>query len=438
MSAPHSLSPHPGVHLALLAIAFASFHIISPVSDMVLAASNVLYGLFLAGILGYLALGRNLPRQPAARWDYVVLGTIAALALTIVLHIFANPDSAIPDLRYLLILGIGVGIYHRANVESLEKALSVLIWFFLAYGIFSLFVHGLLATGVVDPEIWAAAKLRWLPEKNPIAALASEGGQSYLIFYSMAITRADDVVNFGLFRFVRWTGFFVEPTDVAFVLAPLLLFSIHRAVSSSLIWLAPLAVLGVMFVWAFATSGFVALAMVLILRVLLIPIHHASVTFLRLGIGASFLVALIGLAVSPEAFLSALLGDQNLIQFEYFKNEFLKGIGLYTSPTPFGLGVGANFDHRAYGILSVIVQHGWLPFAVMLFLLSILTIASIWLIRSRHWLIGGAGVTLLTILLKYPDVINLYFILVGMYVLKVWQRHVSPSPGPNLIAGGSP
>jgi hypothetical protein len=409
----------PGLYLALLATAAGSFHIISPVADMVFAANIWLYGLMLAGVLVYFLVAPSVSQESSMPGGRLFTWAILMLGLMVALHTIAHPASAAPNLRYLMILGIGLGLFHRVSLRYFDKTLSALIWFFAIYGIYSMIVHGLIDVGSIDSNDWYAARLQWLPEDNPLTKLAESGVQSYLVFYSMAITRADDMSDIGLFQFVRWTGFFVEPTDAAYVLGPLVLLCVHRAINISRIWVVPLISLMIIFLWAFASSGFVALFLILILRGLLIPSRNSFFIILKLSSAIVLLASLAAIVIIPEV----VLGSKNMAQFEFFERFFLEGQEFYLSPELFGVGVGTDSGYHTYGVTSVIFHHGWLPFLAMLMLLAIVTAASVGLIRTKLWLIGGMGMFVLTILSKYPEITNLYFLFIGVYVLKTWHRY---------------
>jgi len=411
-----------GLNLLLLGILLGAFHIISPVADMVLGISYALHGAMLVAILIYLLVGPGLEKQQyASSYGRMFQFAMQALALAVLGHMLAHPSSVAPDLRYLLTLGIGLGIYYRVPLKSFESALSALIWFFFSYFLYSIFVHFLLLTGFVELEEWAVAKLKWLTPNNPMTTMAEDGTQSYLVFYSMGIARLDDLASIGPFSFVRWTGFFVEPSDGAFILGPLFLLTLHRLRSQVAIWLLPLLAISAMLLWGFATSGFMAIALVLVLRCILAPTGNRTFfIFVKLAAVIVFGALVAALSISPEALLD-LLGGNKLAQFEYFKEEFLLGLDTYFSPSIFGFGVGADLGHRPYGILSVLAQHGWFPFVGIVLVVGMLLAPAVILLGTDSWLIGGAGVVTLTLFLKYPDVVNLYSLFVGIYVLKAWQ-----------------
>jgi hypothetical protein len=392
---------------------------------MVLAINNVIYALMLCGALFCFAVLPNLQQNPLMPFRHSFEWAMLWLGVVIVLHMFVHPDSFKPNLRYLMILGIGFGLYRKVSLAYFDKAFSAMILFFVIYGVYSLIVIGLIEFEVVDLKNWSAIKLHWIPKGNPISLLAEWGTDSYLVFYSYAITRADDIAELGSLRFLRWTGFFVEPSDVAFVIGPLLLICADRIATRSFIWLLPLIILVFMFLAAFSTSGLLAIIFILTWRALVAPLLNTLSMELRLIVGmALFVIVLVPVIFIPEVLLGV-VGGNKLAQFEYFKNEVLNSLDAYTSPAYFGIGVGVDYGHRTYGVLSSLNSHGGVVFVAMLSVIGIVAVASVGLIRTKRWFIGAAGAMIVIMFFKNPEVVNLYFFLIGIYVLKVRQGQVS-------------
>jgi len=284
----------------------------------------------------------------------------------------------------------------------------------------------LIWSDLVYIENWAVEKLDWLPEGNPLSVLASQGTESYLIFYTVTISRADDIFDLGLFEFTRFTGFFVEPTDVAFVLGSLLLLSIARTQDGQRAGIISLPLLSFMFVWAFAASGFIALAVALCLRLMLMQVRPVYVIVRIVGAGL-FAGAIATLIVEPQLVI-ALFGQHKVGQFYFFSAEIFNALDVYIDSSPFGKGINAELGHRTYGILAALAQLGWLPFAVLTCYMGLLLMASVRLLRTRQWAVGAAGVFLLIMSLKYPDIVTLYFLIVSIYVMKLSMQIVPRAP----------
>ncbi|HVK55276.1 MAG TPA: hypothetical protein VM532_09640 [Burkholderiales bacterium] len=417
------------ISFVLTLIAFAAFHILSPVADLVLSAGKVLYAALLMGLATLLFAWSGDEFGPRLRLTYAraVRWVLVALAVTLLMHSVVHPASLAPNARYLLLIGIGLGLFYRVHPRHLAKLFERMTCFFALYGVYVLVVYGLVWAGHVDPEYWAARKLEWLPVGNPMAILSDTGTQSYLLFYSVGITRADDVLDFGFFSLTRLTGFFVEPTDVAYVLGFLLLLGIGRIQRDRRIGILMLTPLALMFVCAFAASGFAALAMSLCLRLAFMQ-WPQRYRFLRGAMIVSIGILVVGIVLAPETIVG-LFGAQKLIQFQYFKSEMAGALDMYLGGAPFGSGINADFGHRTYGIFAVLAQHGWLPFLVFACYLGLLVVASIKLLRTDQWPVGAAGVFLAIVSLKYSEIVNLFLLICSMYVMKTWMCYQKDEAG---------
>lgn len=421
-----SLPARSGLRLILLGTLFSAFHIISPVVDMALAVDNVVYGAVLSAIILYLALGPGLPRQTISRNGRLLSFFLLALAGVLVVHGLIHPELARTNFRYILVILIGIGIIHRASRKDLDYTISAIIWIFFIYCLYSIAIHALLAMDSISLEEWAVGNLDWLPQKHPMMTFVLDGTQSYFFYYSMGISRIDDEVVLGPLRFARWNGFFIEPSDVAFVFGPLVLLCMHRIKKDGLIWVPPFVLLSFMLAWAFPASGIIALLFVILLRFILRPTHSYLVKLSRFCAVVVLFSCVVMIVVSP-ATLFDLMGGNKREQFNFFTNEIAEHKDYYLSPSPFGEGMTADPEHRSYGIAHVLLQHGWLISLAVLAVVGIFATCSIKLLATDNWFVGGAGFVVLALFFKYPDVINLFFLYVGIYVLKTWDERSSSS-----------
>lgn len=427
-----SFPARSGLRLILLGTLFSAFHIISPVVDMVLAVDNVVYGAVLSAIALYLALGPGLSVQTVSRNGRLLSFFLLVLAGVLVAHGLIHPESVRTNFRYLLVILIGVGMLYRASREDLDSAISAIIWIFFVYCIYSISIHALLNMDSISLEEWAVGNLGWLPQKHPMMTFVLDGTQSYFFYYSMGISRIDDEVVLGPLRFARWNGFFIEPSDVAFVFGPLVLLCLHRIKTGGLIWVAPFVLLSFMLAWAFPASGIIALLLVIVMRFISCPTHSYLIKLFRLC-AVFVLFSLILIIIANPTTLFDLLGGNKREQFDFFTNEITEYKGYYLSPSPFGEGMAADPEHRSYGIAHVLLQHGWLVSLVVLAVVGVFIVSAIRLLATDNWFVGGAGFVVLALFFKYPDVINLFFLYVGIYVLKTWDER---SLGSHPACGG--
>lgn len=409
-----------GVILSLLGI--SAFHILSPVADMVLSASRYFYAAVLA-LNAVLILLRSSPQSPvsvAAGKDSILVSTtvcMAVLALFVAVHAVVRPDSASSDFRYLLLVALAGIVLWRLDLRALDRLIGAMAFFFCGYFVYVAMVYGFMELGWVDREEWAVTKLKFLPDENPIAVLERTGTQSYLIYYSVAMTRADDIASIGSIEFTRLTAFFVEPSDAALVLGPLLLFCLHQVLEHKRRWLVPAAALTAMFLWAYSVAGFVSMLLALLVAGLARPVTSTFPRVVRLA-SAGALFAVFGLMLFDPQFLLQLVGGNKLAQFSYFFEQISSAAELYLGSSAFGQGIGADFGHRTYGILAVGVQQGVLGALALMLLLAPFVICAWRLLRTGKVFVGVLGFYSLFMFLKTSEIVNLFFLLLYVFVIR--------------------
>jgi hypothetical protein len=405
----------------LVLLGTSSFHILSPVADLVLSASRPLYAAML-GVPVVLLLVRSSSESPVslATRHPILIGasaSMAVLAMFLALHAIARPDSAIADMRYLMLVAIGAALLWRLESSMLERLFKGMAAFFSGYFIYVVVIYALMVLGFVDREAWAVGKLNFVPDENPLSVLERSGTQSYLVYYTVGMTRADDVAYLGSFEFTRLTAFFVEPSDAALVIGPMLLYCLHQMHQGLRSWAVPAAIFAAMLAWAYSVAGFLSMFLAMLLAGLARPAEHRFLRLLQ-GWSGVTLAAVVGLVVfDPEMFLQV-VGGNKLLQFQYFLEQVSGAAELYIGSPAFGQGIGADYGHRTYGILAVTVQQGTVGTLALIVLLVPFVMSAWALLTGPKPLVGVLGFYSLFMFLKTSEIINLFFLVQYVYVVR--------------------
>lgn len=416
-----------GIHpLFFVLLIVTSLHSISPVADLV-AASQIANAGILGGMIAILAFHRN--DATTSERDALIGSVWPLLAMLVfcVAHALATGNSWGPDARYCLALAVACLMLVKLDMHDKLRALTWMVVVFTCYFFYMIDVHLAIHAGLIDLKDWAARDLAFIHEQNPIIIRDGYDFDFFFPLYSVVIAQgAGAQVELGPIAFYRLTGPFMEPTDVAFTVIPLMFYSLgSRNLRPWGFFIT--GVLGIAVFWAFATSGFIAIVLAVLLYFSIPKAGKRTngIRWLRMALSAVLVVFAFLLIRDPEGMI-ALLGEHKLNQFLYFSDQAAQSSDLYLRPSPFGIGFDKAPAERMYGALAVLLRHGWIGSAVMvMFLLS--HFRSCWrLCRRSRAAIGLMGLSALVLVLKYPEIVNLYFLVIYVVTRHAALAHLLP------------
>lgn len=420
-----SLKIFPQRVLLFVLLAISAMHTISPIADLLLA-HKLMNLAFLLGTIGFLICKKKPQLGYHPKFLALIKYCFGALLIFCLLHAVVTPGSWAPDLRYFLLLLIGYLILIKLSLEEKEDLFSKLTWLFASYFLYMMLVHGMLHAGWFELEDWAAKSLPFLSDGNPIWIRDGYDFEYYFPFYSVVIAQgAGAAIDVGGYEILRLTGPFMEPTDVAFVTVPLMFYTWGKLHKNAIYWV-PVGVFSMVILWSFAASGLVAIGISILLY---FASNHRSRGIFRETLKFISIIFIFGvgiLAFINFEYLINLFGAQKLAQFHYFKEQILLSENLYLRPSAFGLGFENETLERTYGILAVLVRHGWAGAVLLLGFLSPLIICSWGLLKTHQPMRGAMGFAALVLFIKYPEIVNLFFLMIYVYVVHTYLASRKP------------
>jgi hypothetical protein len=405
--------------LFFILLLIPAMHTVSPVADLLATSKIVNLMLLLSVVLILLFRTNSSPLDPVLLRR---VGFCTGVLLTyLFVHALLVHQAWSPDVRYLLIIVIGYLLFVKLSLPEKYQILNALTWFFTIYFFYICLVYLLIGAGVLDLASWGVKSLGFLHPESPILVRDRNDFSYFLPFYSVVIARGGGtLVDLGWFSFARLTGPFMEPSDVAYVIVPLLFYALHAARKNRLFFIAA-ACFSILVFWAFAASGFVAIGFsVLVYLIALAQTGSKTVARLINLLSAAFVVFLGFMFFQDADALMGVFGQHRANQFLYFKDQFSVAKDLYLSPSAFGVGFDVPLAERTYGIFAVVIRHGWVGSLILASSLLAFLYACWRLLKTDYALLGMAGIATTLLFVKYSEIVNLYYLIIGVPIAHVF------------------
>lgn len=415
----------PWDRLMLFFVAWASLHTISPVADLLMVDSKLIYSLLLVLFAVYLGLRprAGIDRGPSGPTEQLVAAGFIALAVFCAAHAWLYPAGLASNLKYLLLLLVGWLMFFRMEWPLMDALLRGLAVFFSLYTVYAGVVYTLIYTGFVERADWSLDLLRFLGDSNAMKVVAGPApDQMYMPFYSVTIPRPLDLAIIGPVRFSRLTGLFMEPTDIAFVVAPLFFYCLDLARSGQRRYFVCAALLLAQIAWAFSVAGFLAVTVAVIVHRICAADNRNTLPrrALRGAMASCLIGALAAMLLWPDLVIPW-FGASKEVQLKTFEGLLSRYSNFYLNPSLFGVGFLVG-GFQGYGLTSVLVRQGVLGAAALFMFLCPFVLLAWRLSRDPRRLLGPMAICSGILFLKIPEITNLYFMIIYIAAIRAGLR----------------
>ena len=336
------------------------------------------------------------------------------------------------DLR-MLATGTACVILTLFHHEDIRLFIWWLIKFFVAIFFIGAFVKIMTVVGTIDLNEWNVTSLSYLSESNPAMTRQNDFFGDALYYMPLYVTSLQippyvnqELFGFGPFVWYRFSFIFAEPTQLMMFITPLIvaLFSLHE--KPVILRGAFFIIFSMMMLWSFSIIALIVVFIVIMPAVLLNyyiisrniknfrPIYYAYIILFAF----SSVLILFNIGIIDIVF-----NVNKASQLSYFITRSI----LPTSVTLFGLNTGGElYSGALYGWSNVIYKFGLIGAFISIYYYAYCFRSSI---RDMKSIIEPALIlSLLMIMIKYPEFINIYFTLIASFsVSHQKSRHLKYS-----------
>lgn len=379
-------------------------------------------GVGLAGLLFALVcvFGFRLNKKPALELKYLL-----PLFFVLAFHALLQPHVTL-HFRMIFIVAICVIIsfLSRGVVFSWLRYLTVFLSLAFFAGLFSKF---LVLAGALDLQDWHISQLAWVSEDNPAFTRYNYGYGDFEYYMPLYLASwqvpghwGELGTEIGPIVFHRFPFIFVEPTQVAFFVAPLLYAQKYLFSDKTGPRIFFQTILICMLLWSFSYAGLIAVFFALPLILFaqrLVKVASGKRILSRLNVQIlNFLMLVLCIAAFSYAdSLLTVIGGNKMAQLEYFRQRLIWENFTQLLGQDIELTAGST-----YGILTVFVRYGVL--GVLAMILPIVVVYIRCLRTTQDFRSLAPLLTMIFIHLKHPDIMTVYLFLMLMFCSVVSSR----------------
>ena len=366
--------------------------------DLIFFRNELSQGLILITTITGLFFLRKSKRETT-----LVPHALTLIGIYLAAHCLISPQAALTNIRYgMYIIIIYLFLNRNIRIMPLFSKFAKCLAPYLAL---ALILHSYLTMYSVDLQGWSVDGLQVFESNNDVYNKIMDDTVYYAPYYFVLV--GEWFVYFGEFKWLRFTGYGPEPTDLAMLCVPLIFVCWHYLRQGQKKLLMPIIIFVISIFASLSIAGILALT-IGFLFVRIAP-SSRNKTLQIIALTALFMPIMV---INKMGLFSSIT-EMKVSEFVYYTQE----LGLITNLSTtslFGAGI-QSYDEgvkRSYGFISILSKYGTAGFAVWVFL-----IVSIFNQFIKLWnnektkILAAGGIASLFLSLKGPDIVTIHLLL---------------------------